>query len=71
MLPRRKTKIQLHSLTVSSAGAEFLYYQWPILFAYEPIRAVSHALYRHQKPSRKRILATRAAAKLFFTFRFG
>ncbi|QGL55984.1 hypothetical protein POR16_06340 [Pseudomonas coronafaciens pv. oryzae str. 1_6] len=32
MLPRRKTKIQLHSLTVSSAGAEFLYHQRSILF---------------------------------------
>ncbi|QHF04549.1 hypothetical protein N015_19920 [Pseudomonas asturiensis] len=32
MLPRRKTKIQLHSVTVSSAGAEFLYHQRLILF---------------------------------------
>ncbi|RMQ65850.1 hypothetical protein ALQ00_05426 [Pseudomonas syringae pv. tomato] len=32
VLPRRKTKIQLHSVTVSSAGAEFLYHQRSILF---------------------------------------
>ncbi|NAO53380.1 hypothetical protein EZZ79_19665 [Pseudomonas syringae] len=39
MLPRRKTKIQLHSVTVSSAGAEFLYHQRPILFTNGRIKA--------------------------------
>ncbi|QHE98573.1 hypothetical protein PMA4326_019575 [Pseudomonas syringae pv. maculicola str. ES4326] len=48
MLPRRKTKIQLHSVTVSSAGAEFLYHQWPNLFADTPIQRVRQALRRRE-----------------------
>ncbi|MCF5649697.1 hypothetical protein GIV17_14190 [Pseudomonas syringae] len=51
MLPRRKTKIQLHSVTVSSAGAEFLYHQRPILFTNGRIKVIRNVARQRRHPA--------------------
>ncbi|AVB27126.1 hypothetical protein CXB36_02470 [Pseudomonas syringae pv. syringae] len=76
MLPRRKTKIQLHSVTVSSAGAEFLYHQRPILFtngritairnAAKPLSAVTTPAAAHRPPDRRPADCVRRSARRAF-----
>ncbi|NAO28358.1 hypothetical protein EWW49_04200 [Pseudomonas syringae] len=63
MLPRRKTKIQPHSVTVSSAGAEFLYQQRPILFTNGRIKAIRKFAGQRRKPAPRASLPPLLRAK--------
>ncbi|MCF5167363.1 hypothetical protein GIW45_25760 [Pseudomonas congelans] len=77
MLPRRKTKIQLHSVTVSSVGAEFLYHQRLILFTKGPIKAIRNVAGQRRRAALREafsplIHAKKSKAVIYFsTFRFG